>query len=73
MKKKNLKAKKGWIADSSIGLVFPSSIAVGFLMGYFLDKLFKTDPYLMIIFTLYGVAAGFVNFIRMAKRDERRK
>jgi ATP synthase protein I len=68
MKKKEFKTKKSWIADSSIGMIFPASIAVGFLMGYFLDKLLKTQPYLMIVFTLYGIAAGFVNFVRMTKK-----
>jgi len=71
--KKKLGEKKGWMVDTSIGLIFPSSIAVGFLMGYFLDKFFKTAPYLMIIFTLYGIAAGFVNFIRMTKKNDKRK
>jgi F0F1-type ATP synthase assembly protein I len=37
--------KKKWLAYSSAGLMFPSSILVGFAIGYFLDKWLKTDPY----------------------------
>jgi ATP synthase protein I len=48
--------------------MFPTSITVGFAMGYFLDKLFNTSPYLLIIFTIYGIAAGFVNLIKVSKQ-----
>ena len=51
-------------ALSSLGLMLPSSIAVGLFMGYFLDKLLKTDPWLLIIFTLLGVASGFLSLFR---------
>lgn len=65
---------------SSVGLMFPASIAVGLGMGYFLDQYFNTEPYLLIIFTLYGIAAGFWNLFKIAgksskraKTDEKRK
>ena len=73
MNDENSEDKKKWAAYSTIGLMFPVSIAVGFGIGYLLDSLFKTSPYLMIIFTLYGVAAGFVNLIRVSKQYDRRK
>lgn len=49
---------------SSLGLMLPSSIAVGLFFGYFLDKLFGTHPLLLIIFLLLGIASGFYNLIR---------
>lgn len=49
---------------SSLGLVLPSSIVIGLFMGYFLDKLFGTHPWLLIIFLLFGVASGFYSLIR---------
>ena len=52
---------------SSAGLMFPASIVVGLAMGYFLDKQFGTEPILIIIFTLYGVAAGFWNLFKIAR------
>jgi ATP synthase protein I len=55
-------------ALSSLGLMLPSSIAVGLFMGYFLDKLLKTDPWLLIVFTLLGVASGFLSLFRGLKK-----
>ncbi|MCK4943915.1 MAG: AtpZ/AtpI family protein [Candidatus Aminicenantes bacterium] len=73
MKNENLQERKKWAAYSTVGLMFPASIVVGFAIGYFLDKLFKTSPYLLIIFTLYGIAAGFVNLIKISKQNGKRK
>ncbi|MCK4836922.1 MAG: AtpZ/AtpI family protein [Candidatus Aminicenantes bacterium] len=73
MKGKNSEEKKKWAAYSTVGLMFPTSIVVGFVIGYLLDKLFKTSPYLLIIFTLYGVAAGFVNLIKVTKQNGKGK
>jgi ATP synthase protein I len=56
---------------SSIGLMFPAATAIGLAAGYFLDRLFNTSPYLLIIFTLYGIAAGFVNLVKMTKKKEK--
>lgn len=55
-------------ALSSLGLMLPSSIAVGLVIGYFLDKLFGTHPWLLVIFTLFGVASGFLSLIRGLKK-----
>ncbi|MGD2091886.1 MAG: AtpZ/AtpI family protein [Candidatus Aminicenantes bacterium] len=60
--------KKNLAVYSSVGLMFPVSIAVGAGMGYLLDKWLNTDPYLLIIFALYGVAAGFWNLYKVTKR-----
>jgi len=49
---------------SSLGLMLPSSIAVGLFFGYLLDKLFHTHPWLLLIFTLFGTASGFYSLIR---------
>jgi ATP synthase protein I len=53
------------IADlSSLALTLPSSIAIGLLFGYYLDKWLRTRPWLLIVFTLLGVASGLLTFIR---------
>ena len=65
--------KREWAEYSTVGFMFPASIAVGFIMGYLLDRLFKSSPYLTIIFTLYGVAAGFVNLIKVTKKYGKKK
>ena len=55
-------------ALSSLGLMLPSSIAVGLFMGYFLDKLLGTEPWLLIIFMLLGVASGLLSLFRGLKK-----
>lgn len=49
---------------SSLALMLPSSIAVGLFFGYWLDKRLGTDPWMLMIFTLLGVAAGLLALIR---------
>lgn len=53
---------------SSLGLMLPSSIAVGLFFGYQLDKLFNTDPWMLIIFLLLGIASGFISLFRGLKK-----
>jgi ATP synthase protein I len=55
-------------ALSSLGLMLPASIAVGLFMGYFLDKLLGTHPWLLGIFTLLGVVSGFLSLFRGLKK-----
>jgi ATP synthase protein I len=53
------------IADlTSIVLALPSSIAVGLFLGYFLDKWLGTRPWMLMAFTLLGVASGLITLIR---------
>jgi ATP synthase protein I len=57
------------IADlSSLGLMLPSSIAVGLFFGYLLDRWLGTGPWLLIVFLLLGVASGFLSLLRGLKR-----
>ena len=51
-------------ALSSLGLMLPSSIAVGLFLGYLLDKLLGTHPWLLLIFFLLGTVSGFYSLIR---------
>jgi len=44
-----------------------AGIAIGFGMGYGLDALFGTSPWLMIIFIFLGLAAGIQTMMRSAK------
>ena len=49
---------------SSLALMLPSSIAVGLFAGYWLDNWLKTKPWMLMIFTLLGVASGLISLIR---------
>ena len=71
MDKDSSAERRKWAEYSTVGIMFPASIAVGFLIGYGLDRWLNTSPYLMILFTLYGVAAGFWNLIKIGKKDDR--
>lgn len=52
----------------TIGLHLVSGIIVGVAIGYFLDKLFGTSPYLTLIFFFLGLLAGFKNMYVDAKK-----
>ena len=62
------------IADfSTIGITISACVFIGFGFGYYLDtKVFdgKTTPWMMLIFLLLGVVAGFKNLYQLAKRKD---
>ncbi len=53
----------------NVAFLLPASILVGFVIGYFLDKLFGTD-FLKIVFLILGVAAGVIEVIRELNQDD---
>jgi len=64
--------KRKLAAYSTVGLMFPVSIAVGLVIGLLLDKWLHTSPILTIAFILYGVAAGFVNLFKTYRQYEKK-
>lgn len=56
---------------STLGLEMGLSVAVGVIIGYYLDKWLHTDPWLLIVFLIFGVIAGFRSLYRALKRLER--
>jgi ATP synthase protein I len=65
--------KRRLAAYSTVGIMFPASIGVGGVMGYFLDRWLHTSPWLLFVFVLYGIAAGFINLFRVTRRHESKK
>lgn len=53
---------------SSLGITFAASIAIGVAIGIALDRWLGTSPWLMILFFIFGVAAGFTNLMKDLKR-----
>jgi len=49
---------------SSLGLILPSSIAVGLFFGYLLDRVLGTQPWMLLTFTILGIISGFYSLIR---------
>lgn len=60
----NLSALKQLARLSTIGIALVASTAIGLLIGYGLDWLFGTTPWLTMVFALFGIAAGFLNLFR---------
>lgn len=47
------------------------SVVIGLLIGIYLDRYFKTEPWMTIVFLLFGVTAAFRVIIRVAKESQR--
>jgi ATP synthase protein I len=56
-------AQQGW----RMVIEMVSGLGIGFGIGYGLDALFGTQPFLMVLFTLLGFAAGVNVMMRTAK------
>ncbi len=61
---------QGFYEALTLGLMFPVAIGVGYVLGHWLDGLFGIKPWLTIIFTVFGVAAAFVNLFRTAAQSD---
>ena len=60
-----------WINLSIVGIQFPVAIAIGYFWGRWLDGFLGTQPWMTIVFSLFGIAAGFVNLFRITARATR--
>jgi len=50
----------------NLGMQLVVTIALMALLGWWLDKKFDTEPWLMVILSFLGAVAGMVNFIKIA-------
>lgn len=53
-----------------VGIELVSGVAVGALIGYFLDRWLGTMPLFFIVCFFVGAAAGFRNLIRSTRQDD---
>ena len=51
-----------------LGVELVAGVAVGGFIGWGLDRLFGTAPFLMVLFLGLGATAGILNVVRTAKR-----
>jgi ATP synthase protein I len=58
-----------YLSHAALGIEIGVALAIGMLIGWYLDRLFGTRPWLVIIFSLFGIAAGFRNIIQLARKD----
>ncbi len=73
-----MKRKRWWLrqattwADLSIvGIQFPVAIALGYFWGRWMDQIFGTKPYQTMLFSFFGIVAGFINLFRITARAAR--
>lgn len=55
---------------STVGLNLVLSTFIGLAIGYGLDSLFHSSPWLTIIFLILGIIAGFRELLRIAKKQD---
>ena len=65
--------KRGSFIGSAfkLGTELVAAVAVGTIIGFILDTLFDTKPWLIIIFFFLGAAAGMLNVVRAANRMQK--
>ena len=65
--------KRGSFMGSAfkLGTELVAAVAVGTIIGFILDTLFDTKPWLIIIFFFLGAAAGMLNVVRTANRMQK--
>jgi len=65
------------ISYSSLGIEFVATTFIGTMIGYWLDKRFHTQPWLLVIGTFIGAAAGILNawslYQKLREREEKAK
>ncbi|MBW2617018.1 MAG: AtpZ/AtpI family protein [Deltaproteobacteria bacterium] len=53
---------------STIGMTMAFSVAIGALIGYYLDQWLGTKPWLFFVFFGFGIAAAFRNLYILYKK-----
>ena len=66
--KTNYYKNNGYSIGLKISLDLISSIIVGALIGYGLDKIFLTKPVFFIIFLVLGIITGFYSLFKTVKK-----
>lgn len=65
----NNKGKTFYVLGRAMSLAFfmVGATVGGYLVGSYLDSRFGTAPKLMLVFSLMGIAAGFLEFYKVIK------
>jgi ATP synthase protein I len=57
-----------YLSNSAIGIEMGAALVVGMGIGWFLDRTFHTKPWCLVVFTGFGIVAGFRNVLRAARK-----
>ena len=61
---------------AGLGFVLPAGLAVGYFVGWILDKWLHTAPLLAVVMAVLGAAGGFIEILKIlarAEKDAKRK
>jgi F0F1-type ATP synthase assembly protein I len=64
----NARSRQDWLWLSTLGINLVLASAVGAVIGYYLDKLFKTSPIFIIVFFFIGTLAGFLQIYKQVQK-----
>jgi ATP synthase protein I len=59
------------LSASSVGLELGLAVAIGLLIGWWLDQHFGTAPWLMLLWLALGLGAGFRGVFRAVRQADR--
>jgi hypothetical protein len=59
------------LSSSSVGLELGIAVILGLLFGMWLDRQLGTEPWMMLLFLVFGLIAGFRNVLRAVARAEK--
>jgi ATP synthase protein I len=59
---------RGLFIYSTLGIEVGTAVGIGAVIGYFLDKRFNTQPWLLLLFMLFGIAAAVKAVWREVKK-----
>ena len=71
MKKETLRSIRELAYYSSIGLQVALSIFIGLAIGLYLDRTFGSQPWMMLLFLGFGIAAGYRNIGLAIKKSRK--
>ena len=70
-RKQRLSVRHALLMSSQIGFTMAACIFVGVFSGLYLDKFFKTAPWLLLLFSLLGAAAAFWSIFRLSTKKKK--
>jgi ATP synthase protein I len=60
-----------YLTYSTLGLEMGISLVIGLAIGYYIDRFFGTKPIFLIIFMIFGLAAGMKRVYALWKKAEK--
>ncbi len=56
-----------YLRFSTVGLELGFAVIIGLVVGQYLDEWLGTEPWLLLLFLIFGMAAGFRSVFRLLK------